>query len=58
MNVPQINTTNYKNYSECYSKKRTKMPFVRKQVSFNVWEILRDAVGQDLSKFSMPGKLF
>jgi len=51
-----INGTNYKHYDEIYSKKRTKLPFLRKEVKFNVWEILRDAVGKDLSRFSMPGK--
>ncbi len=47
---------NYKHHSEVYLKKRTKIP-IRANVKFNIWEILRDAVGKDLSKFSMPGKI-
>ena len=44
------------NGGEIYARKRLKMPMIRQQVNFNIWEILKDAVGKDLSRFSMPGK--
>jgi hypothetical protein len=44
-------------YEPMYEERRKNMPFQRKQVSVNVWGILRDAIGKDLSKFAMPGKL-
>ena len=57
MNLSLVNITNYKYFNEIYSRKRVKMPMIRQQVTFNIWEILRDAVGKDLSRFSMPGNL-
>ena len=33
-----------------YVNKRTKLPVIRKDVSVNVWAILKDAIGKDLSK--------
>jgi hypothetical protein len=43
-------------YEPMYEDRRKNMPFQRKQVSVNVWGILRDAIGKDLSKFAMPGR--
>ncbi len=57
--IPNQPTTNpeFLHYSEIYNKKRTKLPLNRKEIKFNVWDILRDAVGKDLSRISMPGIL-
>ncbi len=44
-------------FDPMYEERRKNLPLERKQVSVNVWGILRDAIGKDLSKFAMPGNL-
>lgn len=41
--------------SDIYVKKRTTLPVTRKKVEFNIWTILKDAIGKDLNRFTMPG---
>lgn len=38
-----------------YSKRRLALPVKKRPFPFNVWQILKDAVGKDLSKFCVPG---
>jgi hypothetical protein len=42
-------------YDPIYKNKRTKLPVLKKHMNLNVWSILKDAVGKDLSKFCVPG---
>jgi hypothetical protein len=44
-------------YDPVYDNKRVQLPFPKKQMNLNVWSILKDAVGKDLSKFCVPGNL-
>lgn len=45
-------------YDEVYAKieKRNRLPKERVPMNLNIWGILKDAVGKDLSKFCVPGK--
>jgi hypothetical protein len=38
-----------------YREKRYEFPISKKPFPFNMWQILKDAVGKDLSKFCVPG---
>jgi hypothetical protein len=46
-------------YDEVYDNivKRTRLPNKRIDLNLNVWSILKDAIGKDLNKFCVPGKL-
>ncbi len=51
--------TKGKKYSDpLYKQFRKPLPTKRKITKFNIWEILKDAVGKDLNKFTMPGIIF
>jgi len=50
MNVNKSN----KFYSEYYVNKRTKFPCNRTMIKFNLWTIVKDAIGKDLNRFTMP----
>lgn len=60
---PSSKTENYKNatkrpkyFDEAYdTTKRKMLPVKRKKLNINVWSILKDALGKDLSKFCVPG---
>jgi hypothetical protein len=54
INLPKLNFSKF--YDPVYDYKRFKLPVPRKKVSLNIWSILKDAVGKDLSKFTVPGK--
>ena len=42
-------------YDPLYSyEKRTSLPEKSKEVSFNIFKILKDAIGKDLNRFAMP----
>ena len=43
-------------YDPLYDYKRNLLPFPKKKIDLNVWSILKDAVGKDLSKFCVPGR--
>jgi hypothetical protein len=45
-------------YDPLYVEKRRFLPKIKKEQNLNVWSILKDAVGKDLSKFCVPGKLY
>lgn len=47
--------TKGKFYNENYVTKRTKFSYDRKVIKFNIWTILKDAIGKDLNRFTMPG---
>jgi hypothetical protein len=47
---------NNKFYDPLYLEKRKSLPVKKKELKLNVWNILKDAVGKDLSKFCVPGK--
>ncbi len=42
-------------FDPLYEETRQNLPVKREKVTVNVWGILRDAIGKDLSKFAMPG---
>jgi hypothetical protein len=42
-------------FDPIYESKRLQLPVLKKQMNLNVWSILKDAVGKDLSKFCVPG---
>ncbi len=42
-------------YDPIYSQIRKSLPQKKKDLNINVWSILKDAVGKDLSKFCVPG---
>ena len=44
-------------YDVNYINKRKELPTIKKTFNFNVWNVLKDAVGKDLSKFCVPGNL-
>lgn len=46
-----------KYYDPMYNNKRKNLPVKREKLNLNVWSILKDALGKDLSKFCVPGKL-
>ena len=51
---PKANTI----YSDpYYMNKRLELPSLKKTFNFNVWGVLKDAVGKDLSKFCVPGNV-
>ena len=56
-NKSKINI-NDKFYDKVYSNytKRNRLTKPRLEVKFNVWSVLRDALGKDLNKFCVPGK--
>lgn len=62
-NNNNINSTSVKPlspyYDEIYDKmdKRNRLPKKRIDLNLNVWSILKDAVGKDLNKFCVPGKI-
>lgn len=62
-NNNNINSTSVKTlspyYDEIYDKmdKRNRLPKKRIDLNLNVWSILKDAVGKDLNKFCVPGKI-
>jgi len=45
-------------YDSLYVQKRCSLPTKKKELNLNVWSILKDAVGKDLSKFCVPGKIY
>jgi len=45
----------YLYYDSNYVNKRKELPTIKKTFTFNVWNVLKDAVGKDLSKFCVPG---
>jgi hypothetical protein len=45
-------------YDPIYVEKRKFLPALKKELKINVWSILKDAVGKDLSKFCVPGIYF
>ncbi len=50
-------SVNGKFYDPMYNEKRKELPTKRLKLNLNVWKILKDAIGKDLSKFCVPGKL-
>ena len=40
---------------KCYMNKRTHLPMLKSKNGFRIWDILKNAIGKDLSKFSVPG---
>ena len=52
---PDLIKNSNKFYDSIYNNKRSKLPVLKKSMSLNVWSILKDAVGKDLSKFCVPG---
>lgn len=42
-------------YDPLYIEMRKCLPAKKKELNINVWSILKDAVGKDLSKFCVPG---
>jgi hypothetical protein len=54
--ISDIVTSNKKFYDAVYDNRRTELPVKRRNLNLNVWSILKDAVGKDLSKFCVPGK--
>jgi hypothetical protein len=55
--IQEIVAVKNKFYDPVYANKRTELPVKRKNLNINVWSILKDAVGKDLSKFCVPGKI-
>ncbi len=43
-------------YDPDYDNIRTQLPVPRKKVKFSIWEVLKELVGKDFSKFAVPGK--
>jgi hypothetical protein len=61
-NVNESNSLNVysknKFYDSIYNSKRHELPAKKEKLTLNVWSILKDALGKDLSKFCVPGKIF
>lgn len=59
LNQSLTTSSNYPGRAEdfsdkAYNKKRTALSVPRVKVNFSIWSILKDAVGKDLTKFSVP----
>lgn len=56
LNMSTYQSNNIKNLElyKSYSQKRTRLEHKRVEVNINLWTILKDAVGKDLNKFSVP----
>lgn len=52
-----VKTVESKFYDPLFSEKRKSLPVLKKDLKLNVWSILKDAVGKDLSKFCVPGMI-
>lgn len=50
----QAKTVQKKFYDALYDKKRHALPFKRTKYEFNIWKILKDAIGKDLNRFCVP----
>jgi len=44
-------------YDPLYDEIRKCLPQKKKDLNINVWSIIKDAVGKDLSKFCVPGNI-
>ncbi len=53
-NTLYLNSNN-KFYDPIYNKKRHELPAKKEKLNLNVWSVLKDALGKDLSKFCVPG---
>jgi hypothetical protein len=42
-------------YDPNYDNIRTSLSHPKNNQKFNIWTILKEAIGKDLSKFAMPG---
>lgn len=54
---PIVNSRKFDYYEKAYDSKRDRLPVKRVIKKLNVWSILKDAVGKDLNKFCVPGKI-
>jgi hypothetical protein len=55
LNFVDDQNKNNKFYDPMYTNKRTEPLAKRQKINLNVWSILKDALGKDLSKFCVPG---
>ena len=45
-----------KDFSDpCYNNIRKELPHPRVVTKFSMWDIIKDAVGKDINRFTMPG---
>ncbi len=51
----KLDTNPAKFYDVLYDNRRKELPVKRLKLNLNVWKILKNAIGKDLSKFCVPG---